>query len=86
MVIRIPLIPGHNDSKQNITATMKFVKRFLPRVVQIDLLPFHQLGRKKFEGLDMKYTLKELKPPSKERVAEMEKTVESFGFHVTVGG
>ena len=86
MVIRIPLIPGHNDSKQNITATVKFVKRFLPPVEQIDLLPFHQLGRKKYEGLDMKYALKELKPPSKERVAETKKTVESFGFNVTVGG
>ncbi|MGA2109779.1 MAG: glycyl-radical enzyme activating protein, partial [Syntrophorhabdales bacterium] len=40
--IRLPLIPGYNDSAQNIRAACEFV-RTLSSVVEVDLLPVHHL-------------------------------------------
>ena len=50
--VRIPLIPGYNDDKENLTATADFVKESVPRCTQIHLLPFHRLGEGKYEQLE----------------------------------
>ena len=50
--VRIPLIPGYNDDKENLTATADFVIESVPRCTQIHLLPFHRLGEGKYEQLE----------------------------------
>ncbi|WP_022655685.1 glycyl-radical enzyme activating protein [uncultured Desulfovibrio sp.] len=47
--IRIPLIPGFNDSKENIAAVADFLRPF--QVRQVDVLPCHSYGRNKYEAL-----------------------------------
>ncbi|GAI65461.1 unnamed protein product [marine sediment metagenome] len=42
IVIRIPLIPGCNDSEENIKTMAEFVTGI--KVVRVDIVPFHQLG------------------------------------------
>jgi len=86
MVIRVPIIPRHNDSKENVRATAEFVKRHLPHVDKIDLLPFHQLGQKKYERLDMRYHLAGLRAPGKQHLQQLKRIMESYGFEVTIGG
>lgn len=50
--VRVPLIPGYNDDKENLLATATFVKENLPKCTQIHLLPFHRLGEGKYEQLE----------------------------------
>lgn len=50
--VRVPLIPGYNDDKENLLATARFVKENLHKCTQIHLLPFHRLGEGKFEQLE----------------------------------
>lgn len=50
--VRVPLIPGYNDDKENLFATASFVKENLHKCTQIHLLPFHRLGEGKFEQLE----------------------------------
>lgn len=57
-VIRIPLIKGYNDSKENINQTIKFIKENLAAYDHIELLPFHNFGESKYEELGLKYELK----------------------------
>jgi pyruvate formate lyase activating enzyme len=40
----------------------------LGNVERVDVLPFHQMGKFKWEKLGMEYTLRDAEPPSKETV------------------
>ena len=53
--IRVPLIPGFNDSPEEIRAIARFVKKELDSV-PIDLLPYNKLGESKYDLLDKSYT------------------------------
>jgi pyruvate formate lyase activating enzyme len=54
--IRIPVIPGYNDSEENIRATSEFVIN-LSSVVEVDLLPLHHLGKARYDSLHRAYPL-----------------------------
>ncbi|GAA0699756.1 glycyl-radical enzyme activating protein [Paraclostridium ghonii] len=59
VLTRIPVIPGFNDSLEDaikITDLLKYV-----RATNVQLLPFHQFGEKKYDMLNKIYTLKDLK-------------------------
>ncbi len=74
VVLRIPVIPGFNDSAEAITAIGKFVAEELgDSVVQMQLLRFRPLGIEKYEALSLEYKM-EL---TKER-AEFEDEIRGF--------
>ncbi len=56
IVIRLPLIPGFNLDADNIRKTCEFVAS-LRSVKEVDLMPFHQLGRDKYFRLSRSYAL-----------------------------
>lgn len=61
--LRIPVIPGVNDSEAEIEALLKKVKS-LGGIEQINLLPYHKVGLEKYERLDRRFLLKGLEAPS----------------------
>jgi pyruvate formate lyase activating enzyme len=42
----------------------------LGNVRRVDVLPFHQMGRFKWEKLGMEYKMQDAKPPSRETIDE----------------
>ena len=58
VVVRIPVIPGFNDSEQNIRATARFVRESGLEV--INLLPFHRLSESKWTQLGLEYAFKDV--------------------------
>ncbi len=48
MIIRVPLVPGHNDSEENLKALAVFMAEL--GISRIDILPYHSLGKLKYEG------------------------------------
>ncbi len=54
MRIRVPLIPGFNDSPEAVMAIAKFAKTELGPVA-IDLLPYNKMGEGKYELLGRDY-------------------------------
>lgn len=52
VVIRIPVIGGVNNSKENIRATAKYVHEKLPKA-RVELLPYHKFGTMKYEALGL---------------------------------
>ncbi len=54
MRVRVPLIPGFNDSSEDIRAIISFVKKELGSV-EIDLLPYNYLAEGKYDMLDVPY-------------------------------
>ncbi|MGI9568187.1 MAG: glycyl-radical enzyme activating protein [Desulfobulbia bacterium] len=69
LYIRVPLIPGVNDSDTNLRTTLAMVSK-LKKARGIELLPYHNLGVSTYEYLGKKYSLKNLWPPSAEYLDE----------------
>jgi pyruvate formate lyase activating enzyme len=83
MIIRVPLIPGHNDSEQNLKALADFMAEL--GVTHIDLLPYHSLGKDKYTRLGLEYRLSELEPFEPDDVRAIKASLESLGLEVGVG-
>lgn len=58
IVVRTPVIPGFNDTEEEIQAIIDFIKQF-PQV-EYELLPYHRLGQPKYEYLGKEYPLPEV--------------------------
>lgn len=72
--VRIPLVPGFNDSAEDIRAIVRFVKKELGPV-KIDLQPYNKLGEGKYNRLDKTGVC--LEPQSEEYIEKLRTIVES---------
>lgn len=84
IIVRLPIIPGYNDNIDNLNEIIKYLKSF--KIKQIHLLPFHQLGQSKYEGLRKEYKLKELSTLKDGEIEKYKLFLEKYGYIVTVGG
>lgn len=85
VIIRVPVIPGYNDSDENIAATARFAAEKLGPDVAVHLLPYHRLGDSKKESLGEEVTL-HIEVPSDEHMQHLKSIVESFGLASQIGG
>lgn len=85
VIIRVPVIPGYNDSDENIAATAEFAAAKLGKDVAVHLLPYHRLGDSKKESLGEEVTL-HIEVPSDEHMQHLKSIVESFGLASQIGG
>lgn len=85
LIIRTPVVPGFNDTAEEIRAISKFAAT-LPGVREHHLLPYHRLGSDKYVGLGRDYALKEILPPSKEKMEYLLSVAEESGLHCQIGG
>jgi pyruvate formate lyase activating enzyme len=61
--LRYVLVPGLTDDFVEIERIADFACR-LGNVARVDVLPFHQMGKYKWEHLGMDYALKDVEPPA----------------------
>ena len=57
MWIRIPLIPEFNDDEKTITGFVDFIKTINNEKVTVELLPYHEYGKVKWEQTGKTYTM-----------------------------
>src|SRR3954452_6584354 len=67
MWIRFVLVPGLTDDSADITAIARFAAQ-LGNVERVEVLPFHQLGKYKWNELGLNYTLAETPAPTPEQI------------------
>ena len=84
ITIRIPLIPGVNDDEGNLAAVSKFLVPL--GLMNIDLLPYHEIANGKYERLRLTYRLKTLTPLTTEQMEEAAERLRRDGFHIRLGG
>ena len=77
--VRIPLIPGVNNSEADASMSCKRLKEL--GVEMVDILPFHRLGSGKYDALGMEYAFSKTEPLSRE---EVQRIADIFGKHFTV--
>jgi len=68
MWIRFVLVPGLTDDPAIAGGIAEFASG-LGNVERVDVLPFHQMGRFKWEALGLPYSLHDATPPSQEALA-----------------
>ena len=65
--IRHVLVPEHSDFDEDLDALGDFIDT-LSNVDRVEILPYHTLGKFKWENLGIPYTLESIAPPSAERI------------------
>ena len=85
LIIRTPVIPTFNDTKEEIAGIAAFAKS-LPGVRQMHILPYHRLGQDKYTGLGRTYEMAHIEPPSQEHMEELLAAVNAAGLKGQIGG
>ena len=65
--IRQVLVPGITDNKEDLIKLKNFITS-LKTVQKVEILPYHDLGKYKWEALGAKYGLENVKPATEEDV------------------
>jgi len=88
IIIRIPIIPGFNDSKKNIEGVVRLISKVKSKIIrEVCLLPYHKFGISKYQALGREYELHSVLPPSKRYMQELAKNLELIlGIKVKIGG
>lgn len=77
VLVRLPLIPGYNDSVEMIRKTGAFLAKARKGVL-IEVLPYHRLGEHKYEHLGRQYALSEVKTPDDSRLKAVADSLSEF--------
>jgi pyruvate formate lyase activating enzyme len=84
--LRIPLIPGFNDSESNMQETAELASR--AGAEKISLLPYHEWGKAKYSSLGKQYGhsgADGILEPDSDVVKKCRAVLESHGLEVKVG-
>jgi pyruvate formate lyase activating enzyme len=84
IAVRIPIIPGINDTVQNIQDTAEFLCS-LYKIHTISLLPYHEMGKKKYKRLEKAFESRSIKKNSVEKIRKIQQRFEQAGFQVKIG-
>lgn len=85
LILRVPVIPGLNDDKENLIRTAGFA-RSLDSIRRIELLPYHRYGVETYPVVGKAYPIDHIKPPSLSRIRELKALMEKKGLDVRIGG
>jgi pyruvate formate lyase activating enzyme len=85
VVIRIPVITGITDKRENIRTIGEFLQR-TKRIEVVHLLPYNYLCKDKYLRMKKDYSLKDVKPPSEKKLNKIKNNLETYGLHVKISG
>jgi pyruvate formate lyase activating enzyme len=83
LIIRVPIVPGYNDTDENLRATAAFMVKL--NLKEVNLLPFHRLGHSKYEQLGLNYKYAQVPPPSREDLLSHQRIFENSGLQCYIG-
>lgn len=68
--IRIPVIPGFNSDKDSSERICRYLEQI--GIESVHLLPFHRLGKSKYEAMNLEYKYADVLPFAKEEICAIE--------------
>ena len=78
--IRHVLVPGGSDNDEQLRKLDEFIKT-LKNVDRVQVLPYHTLGTFKWEQLGIDYPLKDIEPPTEERIENANKLLHTNEYN-----
>jgi len=82
--LRIPVICGINDDNEAMESIIEFIKN--TNIRDVNLLPYHDIAKNKYDKLGKEYCSSLMSKPSAERMEEIKKMFEKYGYKVKIGG
>jgi pyruvate formate lyase activating enzyme len=77
--IRIPLIPGFNDTESEFSKIVRFLSGY--HFERVEIMPYHDIGISKYDALGMVYPLKKIQPPSQLHIDELKNRLINGGVY-----
>jgi pyruvate formate lyase activating enzyme len=84
IIIRVPVIPGYNNSVDVQQQIYEFVKT-LRNIQRVELLPYHRLGLSKYKGLGREYHLQDVESVKKDDLLYLAELGQTVGIPLQIG-
>ncbi|MCX8130605.1 MAG: glycyl-radical enzyme activating protein [Clostridia bacterium] len=84
IIVRIPVIPGINDTDENMGKTAEFLKDF-KNLTRVELLPYHDMGVNKHLTLGNRNKHRVFEIPSDESIRQLTRCFRKYGIEVISG-
>ena len=84
VTIRIPVVPGINDTDQDMSQFAACLAALRPQ--HVELLPYHNIGAAKYRRLGITYKLTDTPQPAAADMGRFRDVLTRAGLHVTIGG
>ena len=84
VIVRFPLIPGVNDTAEELTAISSFVRSC--GLSRLDVLPYHSIGADKHARMGGDRRAGVFTAPPSERISEVAGLLRQAGLNVRIGG
>ena len=81
---RVPVIPGFNDDEETIESICRFALSIGLR--EANLLPYHRLGKTKYEKLSRIYEMGDAETPEEAKMKRLLEEANSTGIRASIGG
>ncbi len=81
MWVRFVLVPGLTDEPANVRGVAE-IAATLKSLERVEILPFHQMGKGKWDALGLEYKLAATEPPSPELIKRVQEEFSSRGIKV----
>jgi pyruvate formate lyase activating enzyme len=83
-VVRIPVIPGINDSDDHSHKFAAYLAGL--KIPRVDLLPYHRIGSDKYRRLDRPCPMDDVAAPGGDMLEHFARPMRDAGIEVTIGG
>jgi len=84
VIIRVPVIPQFNDSCEVIEGIIDYAHQL--GIKEVDLLPYHTLGKNKWEQMQKEYSLKDFQMMDKKLLEKYKQYGINQNIYVKIGG
>jgi pyruvate formate lyase activating enzyme len=82
LIVRMVIVPGVSDQLEDIKLRCERLKHSGANILQIELLPYHTLGKGKYIRLGLPYSLDQRINENVSNIEDLKKLIKSLGFTV----
>ncbi len=86
MNIRLVVVPGYNDNKDDFLKRIEFINGLGQPVKQVDILKYHKLAEGKYIQLGIESKLKHVAEPSDDFMIDYVQMAKTLNVPVSIGG
>ncbi len=85
-IIRVPFIKGVNADEETVERMADFLSTIPWKRKEVNLLPYHDVGKHKHTKLGSEYLVENMEVPSEDELARAQEIFAEYGISASVGG
>ncbi len=83
--IRIPLVPGITDTKENISAIVNHLNTY-PNIKEVDILPYHAISKSKYKRFNKEFKMEGVTTQNGREPEVIQQALHEAGYTCKIGG